>query len=75
MLHRIADLPGAGLSLASYSDAFDEAYKGIVFWKLERRQSFREPGVPSWEAFAAGDCSAASSADRLMRWTRCTPQR
>ncbi|WP_445402438.1 DUF6879 family protein [Streptomyces sp. LE64] len=24
-------------------------------WKLERQQSFREPGVASWEAFARGD--------------------
>lgn len=23
-------------------------------WKLERRQEFREPGYPSWDAFAAG---------------------
>ncbi|GAA0321714.1 hypothetical protein NE235_18925 [Actinoallomurus spadix] len=59
MLDRIADLPGTELCLASYSDAFDEAYEGIVFWKLERRQTFREPGVPSWEAFAEGDWARA----------------
>ena len=47
------------MDLASYSDAFDEAYKQIVFWKLERRQTFREPGIPSWEAFAAGDWDRA----------------
>ncbi|MEV5751556.1 DUF6879 family protein [Actinoallomurus sp. NPDC052308] len=58
-LDRIADLPGDELCLDSYSDAFDEAYQGIVFWKLERRQIFREPGVPSWEAFAAGDWGRA----------------
>ncbi|MCO6011060.1 hypothetical protein NE236_39505 [Actinoallomurus purpureus] len=55
MLDRIVDLPGLELDLAAYSDAYDEAYKQITFWKLERRQTFREPGVPSWEAFAAGD--------------------
>lgn len=59
MLDRTADLPGPELDLASYSDAYDDAYKQIVFWKLERRQTFREPGVPSWEAFAAGDWGRA----------------
>jgi len=59
MLDRIIDVPGPEMDLASYSDAFDEAYKQIVFWKLERRQTFREPGIPSWEAFAAGDWDRA----------------
>lgn len=59
MLDRIADLPGTELDLAAYSDAYDEEYKQIIFWKLERRQTFREPGVPSWEAFAAGDWNRA----------------
>jgi hypothetical protein len=27
---------------------------GDVLWKLERGQDFREPGYPSWDAFAAG---------------------
>jgi hypothetical protein len=59
MLDRIADRPGLKLDLASYSDAYDQAYEGIIFRKLERRQTFREPGVPSWEAFAAGDWDRA----------------
>ncbi|MCO5967508.1 DUF6879 family protein [Actinoallomurus soli] len=59
MLDRIADQPGLELDLASYSDAYDEAYEQIIFRKLERRQTFREPGVPSWEAFAAGDWERA----------------
>ncbi|WP_433177403.1 DUF6879 family protein [Actinoallomurus sp. CA-150999] len=59
MLDRIADLPGRELDLAAYSDAYDEAYKQIIFLKLERRQTFREPGFPSWEAFAAGDWDRA----------------
>jgi hypothetical protein len=59
MLDRIAGLPGRMLDLAAYSDAFDQAYKKIVFWKLERRQTFREPGDPSWEAFAAGDWASS----------------
>ncbi|MGW4412986.1 DUF6879 family protein [Nonomuraea sp. NPDC004702] len=25
------------------------------FWKLERRQHFKEPGYDSWEAFAKGE--------------------
>lgn len=59
MLDLILGMPGPELDLASYSDAFDEAYKQIVFWKLERRQTFREAGVPSWEAFAVGDWDRA----------------
>ena len=55
MLERIRHIRGQTLDLATYSDAFDTAYEKIVFWKLERRQAFREPGDPSWEAFAAGD--------------------
>lgn len=55
MLEQIADHPGIDLDLDSYSDAFDQAYERISFWKLERGQEFREPGLPSWEAFAAGD--------------------
>jgi hypothetical protein len=59
MIDLIPDISGLELDLASYSDAYDEAYKQIVFWKLERRQTFREPGMPSWEAFAAGDWNHA----------------
>lgn len=55
MLERLAEVPSVWLDLDAYSDAYDEAYKHIVFWKLERQQQYREPGVPSWEAFAAGD--------------------
>lgn len=31
MLDQIADLPGPELDLASYSDAYDEAYNKIIF--------------------------------------------
>lgn len=55
LLERVRDLGGQILDLDNYSAAFDAAYEMIVFWKLERRQTFREPGDPSWEAFAAGD--------------------
>jgi len=69
MLDLIPDVPGPELDLASYSDAFDEAYKQIVFWKLERRQTFREPGMPSWEAFAAGDWDRALELNERERDT------
>jgi uncharacterized protein DUF6879 len=69
MLDLITDVPGPELDLASYSDAFDEAYKQIVFWKLERQQTFREPGVPSWEAFAAGDWDRALKLNERERDT------
>jgi hypothetical protein len=62
-------VPGPELDLASYSDAFDEAYKQIVFWKIERRQTFREPGMPSWEAFAAGDWARALELNERERDT------
>lgn len=67
MLDRIADLPGPELDLGAYSDAYDEVYEHIVFRKLERRQTFREPGVPSWEAFAAGDWDRALELNELER--------
>jgi Family of unknown function (DUF6879) len=69
MLDRIADLSGPELDLTAYSDAYDEAYKQIIFWKLERRQTFREPGVPSWEAFAAGDWGRALELNERERDT------
>ena len=69
MLDLIPHAPGPELDLASYSDAYDEAYKQIVFWKLERRQTFREPGMPSWEAFAAGDWDRALALNERERDT------
>lgn len=61
MLERIGEHPATWLDLDAYSDAFDEAYVDIAFWKLERRQHFREPGMASWEAFAVGDWPRARS--------------
>ncbi|GAA4624556.1 hypothetical protein GCM10023196_025170 [Actinoallomurus vinaceus] len=69
MLDQIVGLPGPELDLASYSDAYDEAYKQITFWKLERRQIFREPGFPSWEAFAAGNWERALELNERERDT------
>lgn len=52
------DGSGQRLGLREYLEDFDRHFwhsgpEG--FWKLERQQSFREPGVESWEAFHRGD--------------------
>lgn len=57
MLSPQADGPGLRLGLDDYSEDFGRHFwrsgpEG--FWKLERQQSFREPGVESWEAFRKG---------------------
>jgi hypothetical protein len=49
--------PGLRLGLDDYLEDFNCHFwrsgpEG--FWKLERQQSFREPGVESWEAFRRG---------------------
>ncbi|GIF26678.1 hypothetical protein BJ973_001125 [Actinoplanes tereljensis] len=38
--------------LADFSTRFEHLEQDL--WKLERQQEFREPGYPSWDAFAAG---------------------
>ncbi|MFE2380822.1 DUF6879 family protein [Streptomyces misionensis] len=53
---------GEKLELDAYREDFrgrDFAVDGWDSWKLERRQHFREPGDPSWEAFARGDWQEA----------------
>lgn len=67
MLERLGEVPGVWLDLDAYSDAYDAAYEHIAFWKLERRQHYREPGVPSWEAFAAGDWPRALELNEQAR--------
>ncbi|MQA26845.1 MAG: hypothetical protein GEU94_15605 [Micromonosporaceae bacterium] len=49
------------LSADEYLDDFWPRFERIedYFWKLERRQHFREPGNPSWEAAVAGDWDRA----------------
>ena len=69
MLDRLGQLPGTELDFPAYSADFDREYATLtgVIWKLERHQTFREPGDPSWEAFMAGDWSQAlelNEADR-----------
>lgn len=53
---------GEWLGLEAYREDFrrrDFAVDGCDSWKLERRQHFREPGDPSWEAFVQGDWEQA----------------
>lgn len=58
MLDRIHDIPGRELDLIEYSDAYDQAYKGIIFWKLEvdRRSASRayQAGKRSRRVIGAG---------------------
>jgi hypothetical protein len=45
------------LPLDAYLDDFERRFWAITehgFWKLERQQTFQEPGFDSWEAFADG---------------------
>lgn len=69
MLERISDLPATLLERDAYLAEYWREYGQVkgVFWKLERDQTFREPGDASWEAFAAGDWARAlelNEADR-----------
>lgn len=52
----LAGAAGVRMELANYYADFQDRYaKAREFWKLERGQSYAEPGNPSWEAFDAGD--------------------
>ncbi|MFI5544719.1 DUF6879 family protein [Streptomyces sp. NPDC051815] len=49
--------PGRRLGLDEYVEDFGRYFwrsGSEGFWKLERQQTFREPGVESWEAFHKG---------------------
>jgi hypothetical protein len=49
---------GHRLTVADYRADFRKTFWAIDehnFWKLERAQTFREPGDESWEAFERGD--------------------
>ncbi|MDT3395827.1 hypothetical protein RKE29_04070 [Streptomyces sp. B1866] len=55
---------GEVLDLDTYQRDFEErqwAIDGQDSWKLERQQTFKEPGFDSWEAFARGDWDKALS--------------
>lgn len=54
----LGDAVGESLSLdALFADVEEHFWNSgdLGFWKLERQQTFREPGYDSWEAFARGD--------------------
>lgn len=56
MLERVAELVGQELKLDDYFEDFDARFWRVdSSWKLERRQVFQEPDVPSWAALAEGD--------------------
>jgi hypothetical protein len=56
MLERVAELTGQELKLDEYFEDFDARFWQVdSSWKLERRQVFQEPDVPSWAAMAEGD--------------------
>jgi hypothetical protein len=51
---------GERMELPAYYADFQENYaRTRSFWKLERGQSFAEPGDESWEAFDRGDWDEA----------------
>jgi hypothetical protein len=62
-MHEIlGDDQGELLTLHAYWADFEEQFwrtRPPGFWKLERQQSFREPGDEGWEAFAAGQWEEA----------------
>ncbi|MFC1420636.1 DUF6879 family protein [Streptacidiphilus cavernicola] len=58
MLGILDNAEGRRLDFADYVADFDERFWSIGsegFWKLERGQSFQEPGVESWELLRDGD--------------------
>ena len=56
MLERVAELTGQELKLDNYFEDFDARFWQVdSSWKLERRQVFQEPDVPSWRAMIKGD--------------------
>ncbi|MFJ6824887.1 DUF6879 family protein [Streptomyces niveus] len=65
MRNLLTEASGDRLELAAYLEDFDEHFwkagssDEASFWKFERQQSFKEPGVESWEAFFRGDWDTA----------------
>lgn len=68
MLERVSELPGQDLGLDDYFTDFDARFwKVATSWKLERRQDFQEPDVPSWVAMAEGDRDRSLALAEAMR--------
>jgi hypothetical protein len=62
LLDRARAAGSTRLDADAYGAEFTERFwriDGEDFWKLESRQSYRETGFPSWEAFRAGDWAGA----------------
>jgi len=60
MSRPLDDAVGQRMDLPSYYADFKKNFSHTrEFWKLERGQSFAEPGDPSWEAFDRGDWEEA----------------
>jgi hypothetical protein len=57
---------------AYYADFREHFFHAREFWKLERDQSFAEPGDPSWEAFDRGDWAESM---RLLETRRADLER
>ncbi|MET9483357.1 DUF6879 family protein [Streptomyces sp. NPDC006638] len=58
----LAGVPSERLDLDAYQEDFATYFWNCGeagFWKLERQQHFREPGVASWEAFSRGEWPTA----------------
>lgn len=56
MIEQLATMHGRKLGLEDYFADFETRFWQVSSsWKLERRQDFREPDVPSWAAMAQGD--------------------
>jgi hypothetical protein len=76
MLERVPYLSAEALELGRYSDDFQENFWAVhASWKLERQETFREPGVQSWVAMARGDWPAAVRLIEEMRAGRAEHQR
>ncbi|MEB3367292.1 DUF6879 family protein [Saccharopolyspora mangrovi] len=62
MSEMIAEISGERLTLDEYVRDFNERFwspGNTGGWKLERRQTFRQPESASWSAFAEGDWERA----------------
>ena len=56
----LAGAVGERMELADYYADFEQTFWAATsFWKLERAQTFAEPGNASWEAFDRGDWNEA----------------
>lgn len=56
----LGDAAGQRLALPAYYADFEKHFaRTAEFWKLERGQSFAEPGDASWEAFDSGEWEKA----------------